>query len=51
MTFCGSVALSVRDIKYFLIPNVPDPPFSGIAWRTNDISKETRDFIDMLPDV
>ena len=51
LTFCGSGAVTVNDIKRYLIPDVPDPPFNGVAWRTNDISKEAKDFIDMLPDI
>ena len=38
-----------QDLKVFRAPDLPDPPYVAIAWRTNDVSKEATDFINMIP--
>jgi DNA-binding transcriptional LysR family regulator len=51
MTRCGynkSIAEG-NEIRFFPIPEIPNPPYMAVAWRTNDLSKEARDFIDLLP--
>lgn len=40
-----------KDLKFYQMPPLPDPPYMIIAWRTNDVSKEARDFVNMIPEV
>ncbi len=40
-----------KDYKFFPVPPLPDPPYTVIAWRTNDVSKQALDFIDMMPSI
>jgi DNA-binding transcriptional LysR family regulator len=53
MTFCGFKGdeATYNGIKYVPVPDFDDPPYWVAAWRTNDISKEAKDFIDMLPEI
>lgn len=37
------------DIKYYPT-NLPDKPHISVAWRSGKLSREVRNFIDMLPD-
>lgn len=39
-----------EDLKFFELPPMDHDPFLTIAWRTNDVSKQAKDFIDMIPD-
>ncbi len=40
-----------KDLKFYQMPPLPDPPYMVIAWRTNDVSKEARNFVNMIPEV
>ncbi len=39
------------DLAFFPAPLQPDAPYSVIAWRTSDVSKEALDFIELIPSV
>ena len=39
------------DLTFFPAPPQPDTPYSVIAWRTSDVSKEAMDFVELLPSV
>jgi DNA-binding transcriptional LysR family regulator len=51
MTICGNAVatLDVNDLKSYRIQGIPNPTYLGVAWRTDDVSKEALDFIAMLP--
>ena len=38
-----------NDLRFFPVAPLPDPPYSVIAWRTNDTTPETTNFINILP--
>lgn len=50
LTFSDEDSLD-KDLKFFLAPPLPDPPYMVIAWRTNDVPKEAVDFIDLIPTI
>jgi DNA-binding transcriptional LysR family regulator len=39
-----------EELKFFELPPMAHDPFLTVAWRTNDISKEARNFINIFPD-
>ncbi len=52
MSLCGyfSKTPDHEAIKFIVLPTFPDYPFLTAAWRTNDVSKQLQEFIDMFPD-
>ncbi|SHH60520.1 DNA-binding transcriptional regulator, LysR family [Sporobacter termitidis DSM 10068] len=52
MCVCGYFpnAPGREEIKFLELPPMAGDPYLTVAWRTNDITKEAQDFIDMLPD-
>ena len=53
MTLCGYRANSpfVSGIKFLRIGILPDSPYLVVAWRTNDASEATMNFIKMIPEI
>jgi DNA-binding transcriptional LysR family regulator len=53
MTFCGNYKTdgSGTEIKYFPVSTLEDQYYAALLWRTDDISKEVRDFINILPEI
>jgi len=39
-----------EEIKFLELPQKIDDPYLVVAWRTNDISPEAQDFINIIPD-
>jgi DNA-binding transcriptional LysR family regulator len=39
-----------EEIRFLELPPAPTDPFLTLAWRTNDVSKEAKEFIGMIPD-
>jgi DNA-binding transcriptional LysR family regulator len=52
MSLCGYFpnAPGHEEIKYFDLPLIDDGPVLMAAWRTNSISKEAQNFIEIIPD-
>ena len=52
MTICGYFpnASGHEDIKFIELPVGKFTPYLVLSWRTNDISKEAKGLIDMIPD-
>lgn len=39
-----------EEIKFLELPPMATDPYLTVAWRTNDVSKEAQDFINLIPD-
>ncbi|WP_159435329.1 LysR family transcriptional regulator [Sporobacter termitidis] len=39
-----------EEIKFIDMPQKKDDPYLVVAWRTDDLSKEAQDFINIIPD-
>ncbi|SHI22019.1 DNA-binding transcriptional regulator, LysR family [Sporobacter termitidis DSM 10068] len=52
MSLCGYFpnAPGHEEIKYFTLPPSDDDPILMATWKTNSITKEVRNFIEILPD-
>ena len=52
MSLCGYFpnVTGHEEIKFMELPQKKDDPFLVIAWRTDDVSPEAQDFINIIPD-
>jgi DNA-binding transcriptional LysR family regulator len=53
MSLCGYFpkAPGHEEVRFFELTSLRESPFLTAAWRSNDLSEQLREFIDMFPDV